>query len=151
MQWAQILFTILIINLLLYNPVKQFIAARTARIQDNLDTARQNNDEGSTAKANYEQFMHGVEKEREAIIAEAHRIAVEESEKVLTAAKEEAKQMRVNADLELSADVKGSSDDVKKQIFELSHLMASRFVEVSIDEKKQYQYVNEAVADWSGQ
>ena len=39
-------------------------------------------------------------------------------------------------------------DEVKRQLIELSVMVAERFVEVSIDEKTQDKYIEEAISNW---
>jgi F-type H+-transporting ATPase subunit b len=143
--------TIFLLYLLMYNPIKEFLEKRAERIQKDLDTASGDKKSGQTYKADYAKFMQEVEKEKEKILNEAHRSAVEEGNEIVTVARDEARRLRLEADEDIKAGLSNAADDIRTQIVELSALMANQFVEVSIDEKMQHQYVDEALADWSGQ
>jgi F-type H+-transporting ATPase subunit b len=67
------------------------------------------------------------------------------------AAREEAKHLISKARAEIEADRENASEEVKRQIIELSTFMAGRFVELSIDKESQDKYIEEALADWSDQ
>ena len=149
-MWFNVAVLTVILVKLLYNPVKNYMAARTQRIQNEIETARHERDKALDLKEKYETLIGDIEKEREDILRQAHKKAMEKSDQLLFDARHEAELMynRALADLELER--KNVQDEMKKQMIEISVMMASRFVEVSIDRETQDRYIEEAFTDWEG-
>lgn len=150
-QWFNVILLTVVLVIVLYKPVKKYMDDRAARIKDDIDSARQNNEKALELKRHYEKLVQNIEQEREEILSQAHRIAVEKSDRVLLSAQQEARHLIKKAEDEIELERENASDEIKRQIIELSMLMASRFVEVSIDSQTQDKYIEEALADWSGQ
>ena len=149
-QWMNIAILGAVLILLLYKPVRKFLADRAERIRDELDSANLTTENALKLKANYEKLIANIEVEREDLLTKAHHAAVEKSDRIVFAAREEAKHLIVKAREEISAEKENAAEDIKKQIIELSTFMAGRFIEVSIDKNTQDRYVDEALSDWSG-
>ena len=147
-QWLNIILLTIVLIYLLYKPVKKFMAERVARITRDIESARKSSEKAREEKAAYEKLLSNIEEEREEILSEAHRIAVERSDQILLAAREEAKHMLVKAEDEIRMERENATEEIKRQIIELSALMASRFVEVSIDRKAQEAYLDEILENW---
>lgn len=148
-QWFNILLLTFILIRVLYSPVKKFMADRAERIMGDIDSARKSNQEAQGIKAKYEEKLANIEKEREEILVKAHREAVEEHDRILLEVREQAKHLLQSADEKIKMERENSADEVRRQIIEIASLMASRFVEVSIDNQTRAKYVEEALADWS--
>jgi len=147
-QWLNIILLTAALVYLLYKPVKKYMSDRVARITRDIESARKNNEKAREDKANYERMIANIEEEREEILSEAHHIAVERSDQILLAAREEAKHMLAKAENEIRMERENAAEEIKRQIIELSTLMASRFVEVSIDRKTQESYLDEVLENW---
>lgn len=148
-QAFNILLLTAVLILILYKPVRKFMHDRAVRIKNDIDSARRNNEEAEELKMKYQELIDNIEKEREEILNQAHRVAVEKSDQILFAAHEEAKYLLIKAENEIKVERENAADDIKMQIIELSTFIASRFVEVSIDKQTQDKYIEEALADWS--
>jgi len=148
-QWFNILLLTFVLIRVLYNPVKKFMTDRADRIKNDIDSARRNNQEAQEHKADYEKRIANIEKEREEILSKAHRVAVEEHDRIVFEAQEQAKHLLTMADEEIKIQRENAADEVRRQIIEVSTLMAARFVEVSIDSRTHDKYIDEALADWS--
>ena len=150
-RWVNIMILIAILVYVLYNPVKKFMADRTERIRNDIDSGRAQREEGRAYKEEYQKKMDDIEKEREAILSEAYRVAVKRSDQLLEDAKDEAEYLKSKAHEDIKAERDNAADEIKRQIIEISTLIASRFVEDAIDSKIQDKYIDEALADWSEQ
>lgn len=150
-QWFNIILLTVVLVLVLYKPVKKYMSDRAERIKSDIHSARLNNENALELKRKYEKLIDNVEKEREEILSQAHRMAMERSDQILLSARQEAKHMLKKAEDEIEVERENAAEDIKRQIIELSTLMASRFVEVSIDRQTQDRYIEEALADWGEQ
>ena len=148
-QAVNILILTAVLILVLYKPVRKFMHDRAGRIKNDIESARRSNQEAEELRARYQELISNIEKEREEILNQAHRVAVEKSDQILFAAHEEAKYLLTKAESEIKVERENAADDIKMQIIELSTFIASRFVEVSIDRQTQDKYIEEALADWS--
>ena len=147
-QWFNILLLTALLVYLLYKPIKGFMNGRAARIARDIESARKNNDKSREDRMQYERLIANIEEERAEILNEAHRIAVERSDQILYAAREEAKHLLAKAEDEIRIERENESENIKRQIIELSSLMASRFVEVSMDRQAQEAYLDEVLENW---
>ena len=148
------LFNVLLLTVLLifvlYKPVKKFMAGRSERIHGEIEAARLEREKAQELKEKYEAMLDGIEKEREEILLQAHKKALEKSDQLLFDARREADIMYDRALAELETERKNVADEMKKQMIEISILMAGRFVEVSIDRETQDQFIEQALAEWEG-
>ena len=147
-HWVNIILLTVVLVYLLYKPVKNFMTGRAARISRDIESARKNNEKVREEKAAYERLIANIEVEREEILNQAHRIAVERSDQILRAAREEAKHLMAKAEAEIRIERENTADEIKRQIIELSVLMASRFVEVSINRTTQDAYLEDMLENW---
>jgi F-type H+-transporting ATPase subunit b len=133
---------------ILYAPVRQFLRNRTERIQNDIVAAKSEYQTAQDLKEEYHNKLAEIDKEREEILNQARKKAIERSDQILTAAKKEADTIYHNAMAEIAAERINSEADTKRQLIELSTLIAERFIEVSIDTQTQEKFVDEALAGW---
>jgi len=149
-MWLNVAILTVILIKILYNPVKKYMAARTQRIQNEIETARRERDEALDLKEKYETLISDIEREREDVLRQAHKKAMEKSDQLLFDARHEAELMYSRALADLELERKNIQDEMKKQMIEISVMMAGHFVEVSIDREAQDRYIDEAFTDWEG-
>lgn len=149
-QWLNVLILTAVLVLILYKPVKKFMADRTERIKNEIEAARAEREEALEFKEKYERLIAQVEREREEILLQAHKKAMERSDQLLFDARREADAMYDLALAELDTERKNRLDEMKREMIEISMLVASRFVEVSIDRETQDRYIEEAFSEWEG-
>ena len=143
-----VLLLVGLLSFLLYKPVKKFLAQRQGRIQGDLASARKLREDAMELKGQYEQILAGVAGERDEILLQAHKKAVERSDELLFEARREAEALHARVVAELELERKNALGDMKEQMIEISALMAGRFVKVSMDKEAQDRYIDEAFADW---
>jgi F-type H+-transporting ATPase subunit b len=115
-QWFNVLLLAAVLIRLLYGPVKKFMADRMERIKNDIDSARLNNEQSVEIKANYQQMLDNIDKEREEILSEAHRLAVKKSDQILFDAQEEAKYLLIKANDEIKMERENAADEIRMQI-----------------------------------
>lgn len=147
-QVINLIVLIFVLTFILYKPVRNFLDKRSETIKNRLDNARASQDEAEELKEKYEKLLKEIDSEREKVLSTAYKKAMERSDHILMEAKEEAENIYNHAIMEIEEERKNIEDDMKKQLIELSTLMASQFVEVSIDEKTQNQLIEEMLGDW---
>ena len=140
----------IILVFLLYKPVKKFLSDRTKRIKGEIDEASGIHEDAVGLKGQYETLLAGIEVEREEILRQTHKKAMEKSDQMLFEARREVEAIYNRAMAELEMERKNAKDDMQQQIIEISHMMASRFVKLTIDQETQDRMIKQAFADWNG-
>ncbi|WRS26576.1 ATP synthase F0 subunit B [Oscillospiraceae bacterium MB08-C2-2] len=147
-QWVNVLFLTGLLIFILYKPVRKFMSERTARIKTEIEDARHDREEAMQLKEQYGEMIANIEREREEILRLAHKKAMEKSDQLLFEARREADAAYDRTMDELERQRKSMEDEMKKQMIEISMLVASRFVTVSLDTETQNRYIEEALSDW---
>lgn len=132
---------------LLYKPVKKFLADRKEKIANQIDSAQAKLEEAEKLKAEYELKISGIEKERDEILEQARSKGKKREEQIIAEAKEEAETLKSRAMLDIQREQEKAKDEIKKQIIEVSSLVASRFIAASMDDAAQDKLVDEVIAD----
>ena len=139
---------ILLLVKLLNNPVRKFMADRAAGIRDDIESARIDRAKAEEMKTDYQGMMDNIEKEREEILKKAHRRADEMHSQIVADAHKAAEDLKAKANSDINIERANIAEDIKKQIIEVSALVAERFILDKIDEETQNKYIDEALADW---
>jgi len=150
-QWFNVLLVTFLLIRILYNPVRNFMINRAERIQNDIESAKRNNQEAQELKAKYEAILADVDKEAEEYRAKKHREAVDEHDRIIFEAQEAAAHSKLKAEEEIKIQRENAADDIRRQIIEISTLMAARFVEQSMNRSIQDKYIDDALKDWSEQ
>ena len=137
----------LIASHLLFNPVRDMMEKRQARIKDELDTAASDMENARALKEEYESKLKEVDKEAEAILAEARKRALANENKIVADAKEEAARILERAGVEAELEKKKAADEVKREMVVLASIMAGKVVKASIDTTVQESLINETLKE----
>lgn len=147
-QIVNLIVLTVILIFVLYKPVRNFLDNRTETIEGRIDDAKQKQNEAEELKKQYEELLRDIELEREKILSNANKKALERSDHILMQAKEEAESLYRHTISELEEDRKNAESEMKRQLIELSTQMANKFVSVSMDQETQDKYIEEALGDW---
>lgn len=137
----------LIASHLLFNPVRDMMEKRQARIKDELDTAASDMENARALKEEYESKLKEVDKEAEAILAEARKRALANENKIVADAKEEAARILERAGVEAELEKKKAADEVKREMVVLASMMAAKVVNAAIDTTVQDSLVEETLKE----
>lgn len=137
----------LIASHLLFNPVRDMMEKRQARIKDELDTAASDMENAKALKEEYETKLKEVDKEAEAILAEARKKALANENKIVADAKEEAARILERAGVEAELEKKKAADEVKREMVVLASMMAAKVVNAAIDTTVQDSLVEETLKE----
>ena len=144
--WVNIAILTGIVALLLYKPVKKYMAERSERIAGQFEHAHTDMEKAGRLKEEYEALIRDIEKERESILQHAHQKALERSDQIIAQARREADSIHKRTLDDLRIEQENVMDEMKQQMVEISMMMAGRFVEVSMDRQTQDRYIEEAMA-----
>lgn len=137
----------LIASYFLFNPVREMLAKRQAKIKNELDSAAKDKEDASELKKQYEEKLKNIDKEAEEILSDARKRALENEKKIVAEAKEEAARIIDRAKVEAELEKQKAADDVKREMVVLASIMAGKVVKASIDTTVQESLVNETLKE----
>ena len=135
----------LLLSYLLFNPARELLAKRQAKVQADLDAAAQEKEDALQFKAEYMAKVEAADKEVDEILSEGRKKAMKREAEIITEAQEEAVRITQRANREIELEKNKMKDEVKKEMISVASMMAGKFVAESMDEKKQAQLVDEAL------
>ena len=137
----------LIASYFLFNPVREMMAKRQAKIKGELDSAAKDREDASLLKEQYEEKLKNINIEAEAILSDARKRALENENKIVSQAKDEAARIIDRARVEAELEKQKAADDVKREMVVLASIMAGKVVKASIDTTVQESLVNETLKE----
>jgi F-type H+-transporting ATPase subunit b len=137
----------LIASYFLFNPVREMMAKRQAKIKGELDSAAKDREDASLLKEQYEEKLKNINIEAEAILSDARKRALENENKIVAQAKDEAARIIDRARVEAELEKQKAADDVKREMVVLASIMAGKVVKASIDTTVQESLINETLKE----
>lgn len=132
---------------LMFNPVRNFLNKRKEGIADDIEKAKTDMQDAQAMKAEYEAKLKEVDKEVEAILADARKRALAREEQIIEEAKTGAAHIIERAHNEVLLEKKGAADDMKKEMIALASALAGKVVSASIDTDIQASLVDETLRE----
>ena len=139
-----------LLSWILYKPVKKFLHARKDRISQSLSEAERKLKDAYDTKSLYDEKFGGIESERKEILTASRVRAHEIEEQIINEAKMEAEAIKDRAIREMEMERKRYEEELRKQIIEISTIIAERYVEEKMDERTGARLLNEALDELGG-
>ncbi|MDR0326524.1 MAG: F0F1 ATP synthase subunit B [Oscillospiraceae bacterium] len=139
-----------VLSKILYNPVRNFMRKRSDRIQGELSHAADEATRAHQLKALYEQKLQEIDRERDGILDEARKKAVENGRQLLAEAKTEADAIRSRAQENVEMEWERIQAQMKLAILEVSAAMAEKMVALSVGKDVQERLFDETMAELEG-
>lgn len=131
----------------LFNPVRAMLDKRKNKIKEELENAARSEEEARTLKAEYDEKIKNIDKEAEVILADARKRALDNENRIVAQAHEEANRIIERAKNEAELEKQKAADDVKKEMVVLASLMAGKVVKASINTEVQESLVDETLKE----
>lgn len=131
----------------LFNPVRDMLEKRKEKIKGELEQAATDQEEAAKVRALYEEKLHEVDKEAEAILADARKRGLENEAKIVAEAREEATRIIDRAKNEAELEKQKMADEVKREIIAVASLMAARVVQANIDTNAQHELIEKTLKE----
>ncbi len=147
LQLFQTAIMIAFLSRLLYKPVLKFLKDRSARISDQIKSAKDGLEQTQVLKAEYEEKLKNIDKERDEILEAARKQAKAREASIIEAAKAEAEAILKRAASELELEQQKAKDEMKVQLVEISSLIAGRFVAKNMDKATEETLLNQVITD----
>ena len=142
-----VLLLAFVMTKLLYKPVREMMLKRTIRIREQMLRNEEEQTKVNELKTEYERMIKDIDLERTGILAEARKLAVENSKKQLDDARSEAESIKARAFQEIALEQERVQHEMKKAIIDVSSAITGKFLTRSIDADTHEQLFNETMAE----
>jgi F-type H+-transporting ATPase subunit b len=149
---STILFTLLnvlilffVLRKILFVPITNFMENRTNSIGNQLEDARQKQEDASKLKSEYEQMLISAQAEGKKTVEDYRVKALSTSDELIQEAKKEASLIRERARIDADREIERAKDEIRKQIATLSLLAASKSIGEQLDENKHHVLIQEFI------
>ena len=131
----------------LFEPAKKVLQNRQEKIKNELDEAQSSMEDAQRLKAEYEEKLKNIDKEKEEILSEARKNALKNETEIIAKAKEEAARIMERAQAEAMLEKQKLADDVKKEMITVASVMAGKVVAASMNTQIQEQLIDETLKE----
>ena len=136
---------------LLYKPVRKFMVERSRRIENEISQASDNLKKAQELKAEYELKLKNIEAQQKEMLDLAHKQAIEDKDLIINSAKQEALRIRKQTQLDIDRQKEQLKDELKKQVINISWVIASDFLKENLTDELQNTLAKEALAKMESQ
>lgn len=144
---ANLTILFLIVKKFLFKPAKQVIEKREQDIADRYADADASKKEAMEMKTKYEEQMKNAKAEADEIISNATDTAKHRGEKLVLEARDEAEGIRRRAEQEAELTRKKAVDGIKREIVEVSGVLAEKMIGREIKEEDHRELIDSFIKD----
>lgn len=130
-----------VLKKLLFKPVMKIMEDRENNIKRKIDDAEQLQSDAKAYKNKYKEQLSNAQKDGEDIIKDARNMAQMECDKMLLETKKEADKIIQKAQLEIERERESMINEIRSQVVDLSILVASKLMEVNLNDETNRQAV----------
>ena len=136
-----------VMSYFLFNPARKMLNDRKEKIAGELAQAKADMDVARSMREEYESRLKAVDKEADGILSEARKKGLENENRIVADAKEEANAILERARVEAQLEKSKISDEVKKEIIEVAGAMAGKLVAASLDPETQDKLLDDTLKE----
>lgn len=147
MQLFNTAVIVIVLYVVLHKPLTAMLDKRKAGIAKDIDDAKAASADAAKLKADYEKRITTIDEEAAEILKEARAKALVREEQIIAEARKEAQSIKEKAANDIKLEQERVKDEMKTQMIDVSTLMASKFVALSIDEAKQNEIIDDIIKE----
>ena len=132
---ANLLLIFLIVKKIFFGPVRKLIASRQAEIDKQYAAADEAEKQALQNKADWEEKMKGADAAADDIVRDATETASHRAEKIIDEANAQAELIKARAANEAELTRKQAEESIKREIVDVSSILAEKILEREINEK----------------
>ena len=149
-QGIAIFILVFFLSSVLFEPVQKVLNNRREKIKQDIESATKDKEDAATLKAEYDEKLKSIDKEREEILAKARKTAQKKEAEIIEEAQAEATRIMNRAKQEIELEKAKVSDDMRKEIVRVATAMAAKIIEQQIDESKQDALIEDTLKEMGG-
>ncbi len=142
---ANLLILYFILKKFVYKPVSKMLAQRRNEIDRQYEQAQEAQDQANANKQRYEAVMESAQQEADAVVHEAEIRAERNASRVLNEAQSKADSMIRHADEEIALEKRKAAADMKKEMADISIMLAEKVLGRQATERDARKWVSDAI------
>ncbi|MCD8095420.1 MAG: F0F1 ATP synthase subunit B [Ruminococcus sp.] len=144
---VNLIILFLLLKKFLFGPVTAMMDKRAKMIQDDLDSAKQTNEQAIKLKEEYETQLGDAHTEAAKITSTARQRAEKESSAILEEARQDAVKLRIQAQKDIELEREKAIDSAKAEIAELAVRAAEKVLEKNIEEQSNIVFAKQLLSE----
>ncbi len=140
------LILLFILGYFLRKPVKDFFTSRAALISQDLTESRQIKETAAQKFTEYEQRMHGIEAEMQALVAELKKDGQLERDRMVAVAEEQAASLKETSKRIMTQELRRAKEELKQEAVQLAADMAEDLLKKNITAEDQQRIVRQYIS-----
>ena len=149
-QGLAIFILFFFLSKMLFEPVKKVLSKRTEKIKNDIESAANDKQTAAQLKAEYDEKLKTIDKEKEEILAAARKKAQQREAEIVEEANAEAARIINRANQEIELEKNKVSDEMRKESVRVATAMAAKIIEQQIDESKQDALIEDTLKEMGG-
>ncbi len=146
-QMLAVGFLFFFLSYILWNPVRNMLKKRKEKIQNEMETAKEDMAKATVLKSEYEEKLQNADKDVDAILSEGRKKALARENRIVEDANEEAKKIRERAEHEIELEKSKVKDEVKHEMINVASAIAGKFVSKELKESEQAKLIDETLEE----
>ena len=138
---ANLVIIFLILKKFLFKPVENVVEKRKSEIEKQYEDAAMAEKSAVENKEEWEKKIKSAKDEAESIIKDAEAVAHNRGEKIVEQANEKADSIVRRAEKEAELEYKKSEEKIKKEIVDVSALLAEKILDREIKEEDHHSFI----------
>jgi len=138
-------FLAFVLSKVLYNPVKKVLHERKERISRTLLESKEALEHAEDYKMYYDEQIADIEARRRDVLDSAKARAAKMEEKIISEARKEAHDIVERTLREMAKAKEDSKEEIRRNIVEISAIIAERYIQERMDEQTGNRLLDEAI------
>jgi len=138
---------VLLLDILLYKPIRKKLQERSERIRKGLEDAEAAEKAASEADLHYQQEIERARRESRDIIERASRAAEQQRQEILAQARGEAHELIVRAQHQANREIQEGQIALREQIIDLAFAASSRLIQTNLDDPEHHRLIGEFIRE----
>jgi len=138
---------VLLLDILLYKPIRNKLQERTERIRKGLEDAEAAEKASSEADLHYQQEIERSRREARDIIERATRAAEQQRQEILAQARGEAHELIVRAQHRANREIQEGQIALREQIIDLALAASGRLIQTNLDDPEHHRLISEFLGE----
>ncbi|OOB79800.1 MAG: ATP synthase F0 subunit B [Epulopiscium sp. Nuni2H_MBin001] len=144
-QVLALVIIVLILKKLLFKPVSDFLEKRRQLIANDVQSAANSRKQAQALEMDYNNKIAHINQEADMILKDARAKALARESQIIDEAKQEALAIKEKAQEDIRLEQEKVKAEIKAEMIEVAALMASKFVQSSMDKSKQDVLIAEII------
>ncbi len=140
-QIGATLFLVVIVKVFFWSRITDFLQKRRELMDEEFESAKNANEEATLLSEKTNEEYQALKIKSKGYLEKAKQRSEEERLVLVGKAREEAKNIVVQAEQEISLEKQKAKSDIQKEAVNLATLMASKIIEEELDDKKYQNLV----------